>query len=741
MSLRPYQQKAVEEALHALARSGSAVLQMPTGAGKTKAATEIIANHGGIVWFVCHRREIERQAARAFREAGIEFGIVSPRSKPDYSKRVQIVLVGTLARRVADLPAPSLVIWDECHHVAAKSWAEIREALTDALHLGLTATPERFDGKGLREWFAELIPGPSIPDLIPEFLSTYSYFSPSSPDLTAARMQAGDYAKGDAAKIMNTPVLIGDAFREYREKADGKRALAFCVTREASKALVERFQAEGVPAVHIDANTKDDEREAAVDDLVAGRIKLISNVEVFTEGVDIPEIDAVILLRPTKSPTLFFQMVGRVLRKAEGKAGAVILDHAGLVEDHGRLNDPWTWSIDGGAAKARRKASAGFRKCPKCKFCPQEREPVCSACGYEYPTGREVGEFDGILREIRGEVPEGCVTVKEFAAIVGVHTSLVCRWAKRGLPRNGVFVIRHAALSWVSDCIGDDEAKRLRSRVGRMSASSSGDFAMVSAYADRLGVSTEVVRRWTLKGLPLDSRGLVVVDAADEWVSQTVDIDQIRRRGRARRGDSNHSNYTDFGKRHGIGLNSVKTLVKQGLPVNNGLINVSIGDKWVEENKATIERLKSLSARRMSAPPPGYASQHTVAQDLGLSSGTIYNWIKNGYVETWNGMVDVVSARKYHLAYLANRRIGTNHFSAIGRTTVVGLARLIEKSGSTVDRMIKHGLPYDPKLGIPIREALEWVRDNRPDIVIPPEAWPSPAEPADNDNTATTKAA
>ena len=147
MTLRKYQAESVKKTLAALEKFGSAVLQMPTGAGKTKTAMEIVAGHDGIVWFVCHRREIERQTAKAFREAGIEFGIVSPRSKPDYSKRVQIVLVGTLARRVADLPAPSLVIWDECHHVAAKSWAEIREALTDALHLGLTATPERFDGK------------------------------------------------------------------------------------------------------------------------------------------------------------------------------------------------------------------------------------------------------------------------------------------------------------------------------------------------------------------------------------------------------------------------------------------------------------------------------------------------------------------------------------------------------------------------------------------------------------------
>lgn len=454
MELRPYQAAVIESARRALTTKGSVVIQMPTGAGKTKVASAMLAEADGAAWFICHRVEILRQAAKAFSAAGIEFGVVSPRAEPDYSKPVQIVSVDALVRRMADLPLPSMVFWDECHHVAAKSWARIREQLAGAKHIGLTATPERLDGKGLSQWFEELVVGPSTRELIDDgWLSDFRYFAPSEPDLTSAKLRAGDYRKEDVAKAMNMPVLIGDAIAEYRQRASGKRALVFCASVEASKALVERFNAEGIPAAHVDGTTPDEARTAAVEALAAGHIKVLSNVEVFTEGFDLPAIDAVILLRPTKSLALFLQMIGRVLRKAHGKDVALIFDHAGLWLEHGWFDAGWEWSLEGGARKNRlATVEHGPRRCPECKEVRGERIEQCR-CGYKFQTGREVGEHDGDLIEIKSRRQNGYVLAHKMKGILQLsekefrELSRVRRYGRFVDPREEISELRRLNLT------------------------------------------------------------------------------------------------------------------------------------------------------------------------------------------------------------------------------------------------------------------------------------------------------
>ncbi|WP_158673349.1 DEAD/DEAH box helicase [Bosea sp. FBZP-16] len=574
-ALRPYQVTAIDSALAALSNSGSAVLQMPTGAGKTRAATEIVRNEPGTVWFICHRQEIERQASAAFAAAGIGHGIISPRGAPEYSKRVQVVSVATLARRLADLPPPALVIWDECHHVAAKSWSAIREQLASAKHLGLTATPERLDGKGLAEWFAELVVGPSTRELIDAgYLSDFRYFAPSEPDLTGAKLRAGDYRKEDVAKAMNAPVLIGDAIAEYRAKADGKRALVFCAGVEASKALVERFNAEGIPALHVDGTTPATERDEAVAQLASGEIKVLSNVDVFTEGFDLPAIDAVILLRPTKSLALFLQMIGRVLRRADGKSEALIFDHAGLWLDHDWFDLPTTWSLDGGARSRRLAGRAhGPRRCPECKEVRAERAPVCD-CGYEFPTGREIGEYDGDLREMRGIVPEGCVTLVEFANSRNEKYGTVKHWPKMGMPMVGRYVPKVEADNWV------DTHPSLRRSPDKTS-----EFVSKRAFAKMVGGSGSA---WVIalqrRGLPAAHNGWVPVQEGLAWMAE-LNSDRIPPLGVD--DPENYESRSSFGVRCGYSAGIVPYWEKMGLvTARNGWVHVPTGLVWVSENIA-----------------------------------------------------------------------------------------------------------------------------------------------------------
>lgn len=695
--LRPYQVMAIDSALAALSNSGSAVLQMPTGAGKTRAATEITKRWDGVVWFICHRQEIERQASTAFTAAGIDHGIVSPRGSPEYDRRVQVVSVATLARRIGDLPPPALVIWDECHHVAAKSWSAIREQISGAKHLGLTATPERLDGKGLAEWFAELVVGPSTRDLIDdEWLSDFRYFAPSEPDLTGAKLRAGDYRKEDVAKAMNVPVLIGDAIAEYRAKADGKRALVFCAGVEASKALVERFNAEGIPARHIDGTTSTSARDEAVAQLASGEIKVLSNVEVFTEGFDLPAIDAVILLRPTKSLALFLQMVGRVLRRAEGKSEALIFDHAGLWLEPtlGFPDEHRDWQLTGGSgAKAARRRVIGPRRCPECREVRTGRPPVCD-CGYEFPSGREIGEYDGELREMRGAAPDGCETVAEFAGRVGVSRGAVRKWLLRGLPQ----VSRHpritAGIEWVSKNI------RVISQ-GRESQ---------HQFSKRMSVASGTITDWIRRGLPVDDHKAVIVEDAIAWVNRNVRVIP-----------EGHETISSFARRRGLSPDEIRPFIRQGMPYcKQGGVPIVQAERWL------------ASRPQKAVVPEGCVTKKDFAERHGKNLSTVYRWVDMGLPNidgnpiTCDGDAWVsskvlpppVAAMGYERKSDFARRIGVRHQGTVSDWMARGLAA------------DENGHPH-------IQRGLEWVRDNT-SIQIPPEAWPSAN---DNDSAGDSAAA
>lgn len=797
MTLRPYQAAVIESARRALTTKGSVVIQMPTGAGKTKVASAMLADADGTAWFICHRVEILRQAAKAFAEAGIEFGIVSPAIDPETRKpypfephkRVQIVSIGALKRRIADLPLPTTVFWDECHHVPAKSWAAIREALVDAKHIGLTATPERLDGKGLSEWFEELVVGPTIETLVKgKFLSPFRYFAPSEPDLTAAKLQAGDYHKKDADAVMNTPVLIGDAVAEYRRVADGKRAIAFCTSREASKALADRFNAEGIPACHVDGKTDDDERRAAIESLAAGDIKVLSNVEVFTEGVDVPGIEAAILMRPTKSPTLLLQMIGRALRPVVGKM-AIIMDHAGLHREHGLPGGDWHWSIDGGAAKARRIAGQrGPRVCPKCKEARAEREPVCATCGFEFPTGREIGEYDGVLHEVRGEVPEGWAAPGTFMKIIGVGGSTVASLIRQGLPNDGGLIpiedgkrwvkenwaptrhppigvdspdewisgiafcemvglsqgalstlaglpgVRRAKNGWIHAPSGIDAVKGHYSSPASppKDVNNPEEYEPKNHFARRIGRNVKLIDRWALDPeFPNARNGWVHVERGLEWANGEAARGTREKRLRTGTADD-YVVLRAAAARYRKSSTGIKPWFADGMPAGGILSgDFSASDEWVKQNRFR-------EAPPLDVPDPeNYERPDPFAKMMGASSGSVVEaWESKGMRRAPNGWVHVPTCREWvsinwHPTNVAPRDVSDP--AAYCSTNAFG--RMIGKHGATIAEWRKKGLPCASNGWVHIQRGLEWIRDNT-NIVIPPESWPTA-----NDNAAPTKRA
>lgn len=444
IDLRPYQQQIVTDCRHAFREGDRKVLvQLATGGGKTVLGSFMV--HGAsqqrnlTCWWLVHRRELISQASRTFYDMGIPHGIIAGGHASDPLARVQVGSIQTIARRLDNLPPPDMIVFDETHHIGAAQWTEIFERYPNAYVLGLTATPWRLDGRGLGQWYARMIQGPTVADLIGQgSLSPYRLFAPSAPDMRAVQTQAGDYKQRALADIMDKPSITGDAVQHYRQLCPSKRAVAFAVSIEHSRHIAAEFNSAGIRAEHVDGTMDIGERDAAVARFVAGETLILSNAELFGEGFDVPAIEAAILLRPTKSLSLYLQQVGRALRPAPGKQHAVILDHAGNSLTHGLPDDEREWTLDD-REKQRRSApgEVPVRQCEHC-FRVFRPAPRCPGCGHQAAVqAREIEKREGELVEIDREAvrqqrkaeERDCQTLADFERL-GAARGYKPGWAR-----------------------------------------------------------------------------------------------------------------------------------------------------------------------------------------------------------------------------------------------------------------------------------------------------------------------
>lgn len=412
ITLRNYQVNLIDETRDRLRSHRRVLLQAPTGAGKTGLASFMAgetSGRGRVVFFICHRAELVFQTCATFRKFGIGHGVVAAGYPMDLGQLVQVCSIDTLKNRLHMLPRPALVIWDECHHVAAAGWAAVMEHFSQAFHIGLTATPCRLDGTGLDDYFETMVLGPAVSWLIQNgFLSEYELYAPSAPDMAGVRKIAGEYAKGETAARADKPKLIGDAIKHWRRHADGLQTVAFCVNRDHSRHTADLFNRAGIPAAHLDGGTKRAERQQIIQDYAAGRILVLTNVALFGEGFDLAAIaqrdvtiDCLVDLAPTNSLGWAIQKWGRVLRPKEGKVG-VILDHAGNSDRHGLPDDEREWTLEGRAKGTRAANDNGPPPPITCEGCfRQIRRPApdrCPSCGHDLrPKVREIEAAEGEL--------------------------------------------------------------------------------------------------------------------------------------------------------------------------------------------------------------------------------------------------------------------------------------------------------------------------------------------------------
>lgn len=406
MSLRPHQLQALDD-LRAAYRAGakSPVLVMATGGGKTHTSAEIIRSavqRGNRVWFMAHLREILDATSGKLTAEGIEHGFVMAGTNYNPAYPVHVVSVQTAVRRLSALEPPDLIVVDECHLAVAETYRKVIEAVGNPRLLGLTATPVRLDGRGLREMFDTMVPSCSTRELIDAgLLVPIRYYAPSRPDLTGVRTVAGDYAQGEVAEAMNKPSVTGDAVAHYAKLAHRRPCVVFCTNVRHAEDTAAAFRAGGYRALAISGESDSTDRDRALEGLADRSLDVVVNCQLWVAGVDCPVIGCVILLSPTKSLTKYLQSVGRGLRTAPGKKDLVVLDHAGNAYQHGLPTEAREWSLDG--IKRRSKADGdveSVRQCERC-FYVFPPGPVCPACGHAHkPKLTKLQQREGELAEL-----------------------------------------------------------------------------------------------------------------------------------------------------------------------------------------------------------------------------------------------------------------------------------------------------------------------------------------------------
>jgi DNA repair protein RadD len=357
LALRPYQIECIEDLRRAFVGGRRApVLQLPTGAGKTIVLAEVIrlaAAKERRVLLLVHRRELIRQTAAKLALADVPHGIIAAEFEPDPEALVQVASVQSLVRRADTLVDVDLVIIDEAHHGRAKLWHCLVERYPKARLLGATATPARLDGRGLGVedggLFDVLVTGPSTRDLIFHgYLSPTRCFVPRRRlELAGVRSRAGDYVTSDLVLRVDRPEIAGDAVEQYALHADHLPCIAYCCNVAHAKSVAAAFRTAGYRAECVHGDLKVRDRDRLIAGLGTGEIELLTSGDLISEGLDVPNVGAVILLRPTKSLTLYLQQVGRGMRPAPGKDALVVLDHVGNVIEHGLPDQERKWSLAG----------------------------------------------------------------------------------------------------------------------------------------------------------------------------------------------------------------------------------------------------------------------------------------------------------------------------------------------------------------------------------------------------------
>ena len=381
MILRPRQAVLVERSLAALRQHQNTLAVAPTGSGKTVMLSAVVgrvlAEPDAKACVLAHRDELtaQNQAKFARVNPGISTSVVDADAK-SWSGRTTFAMVPTLTREanLAQMPTLDLIVVDEAHHATAASYRRILDAAQSKNSrlqvFGVTATPNRGDGVGLRAVFSNVADHIRLGELIASGHlvrpRTFVVDLGVQDELSQVRRNASDFDMSAVEAILNTVPITQQVITHWRPQAAGRKTLVFCSTVAHAEDVARAFGAAGIPSVVIHGELPAAERKARLTAYERGPIQVVVNVAVLTEGYDYTPTSCIVLLRPSLHKSMLIQMVGRGLRTVNpaehrlvDKTDCVVLDFGTASLMHGRLEEDT--HLDG-----REAGAAPTKECPNC---------------------------------------------------------------------------------------------------------------------------------------------------------------------------------------------------------------------------------------------------------------------------------------------------------------------------------------------------------------------------------------
>lgn len=357
--LHLYQQKAKSDIFNAWDEVHHVMLQMPTGTGKTYLFSSII--HDINVWsqqthtpnkmlVIAHRRELIDQIDKSLSVFHVAHSVLAgPKERRNLSNPVIVSSIQTITHPSNESDVERLrsrirfVIIDEAHHAMANTYRKLWKIFPEAHFLGVTATPWRMNHSGFLRIFDKLILTQSVKKFISQgYLAPYNYYSLKPSSWVQGAINGihkfdkwGDYDEHALVDTMDIGHIRAQLVKSYQKLAWGKKGIIYSINKQHSKNICNDYRRLGVRIVDIDDSTPAALRKQYVEDFKAGRIDIIVNVNIFSEGFDCPDIEFIQLARPTRSLAMYVQQVGRGLRTTEGKTKCIILDNVGMYSRFG----------------------------------------------------------------------------------------------------------------------------------------------------------------------------------------------------------------------------------------------------------------------------------------------------------------------------------------------------------------------------------------------------------------------
>lgn len=375
-----YQQDLVDRSRQALAEGHHGVLIVsPPGSGKSVVIAEIARlttlKKNKILFFV-HRKELVNQIKDSFIKQDVDL------------KYCTIMTVGKVANRLPILPKPDLIIVDESQHSRAKTYQKIFNYYSDVPRLGFTGSPWRLSGKGFKDIYSAMVQGPTTKWLIEHHkLAPFTVYGYQLGDKSTLKSgSTGDYTKKSLDNYAKS-IIHGDIVKSWLKFAKGRKTIVYCHSTSFSKEVAQAFRDAGINAVHADAKTPQTKRDKIMKAFKNSKIKVLCNVDLISEGFDVPDCSCVVLLRPTESLVIYLQQSMRAMRYQKDKH-AVIIDQVGNFERFGLPDTDYHWSLENRAKHPRNEGNKtdgpAIKTCPECFAVIRANCVTCPLCGHDF---------------------------------------------------------------------------------------------------------------------------------------------------------------------------------------------------------------------------------------------------------------------------------------------------------------------------------------------------------------------